>query len=219
MQRIVLALHGEPGIPERIAGCLNGQDHIVCADGGAQYLLDIGVVPHAVFGDFDSSSPELIRELEERGVTLHKFPQDKDQTDFELALDHCLERPERELIVLFPFGGRVDHFLTNLFCLIREVERGRTVILYDGRTWCKILYGPASTELAHDRGERLSLIPLSESVIGVTLTECKWPLDRATLLKGSGRTLSNVVPRTGASLSFERGCMMAIQSFEEEDTC
>ena len=86
MTRIVIFVNGlfDPST----ARALLPNDIILCADGGANHALALGLTPSAVLGDFDSLTPETIRLLESKGVTLLRFPRDKDKTDLELTLEY-----------------------------------------------------------------------------------------------------------------------------------
>ena len=53
-----------------------------------------------------------------------RYPVEKDETDLELSLDFALGEGVREILILAPFGGRLDQTLGNLSLLNREDLRG-----------------------------------------------------------------------------------------------
>ena len=99
-----------------------GPDLIIAADGGGQYLHDIGRFPHILMGDFDSLAPEIYQEICRAGVELLTYPIAKDQTDIELAVDLAVARGATGIRILGGIGERLDHTLgkTGLytFCVI-----------------------------------------------------------------------------------------------------
>ena len=63
---------------------------VVAADGGLLHCLELKITPHTLIGDFDSISPECIRQAAAKGTEIIRYPKDKDKTDLELALDFCV---------------------------------------------------------------------------------------------------------------------------------
>ncbi|MFO3796054.1 MAG: thiamine diphosphokinase, partial [Anaerolineales bacterium] len=63
--RVIIFANGSLPAPERARALLQEGDILIGADGGTRHLLALGLSPHAVIGDFDSLSPELLRFLAE----------------------------------------------------------------------------------------------------------------------------------------------------------
>ena len=74
-------------------------DFVIAADGGARYCLELGITPHLVVGDFDSLDPASLQALEQAGVELARYPERKDFTDLELALQHARLRGADEILI------------------------------------------------------------------------------------------------------------------------
>ena len=90
---------------------------LVAADGGARVPLQIGLIPEAVIGDFDSL-PEEDRETLPGASLFHIA--DQDSTDFDKALRHI----SAPLILGVGFlGARVDHQLASFNVLVRRPDR------------------------------------------------------------------------------------------------
>jgi thiamine pyrophosphokinase len=90
-------------------------DAVICADGGADPVLDAGLVPAVVLGDMDSLSYGARSRLQAAHIRMLEFPTNKDKTDLELALDHALTYAPERITVLGALGGdRLDHTLGNL---------------------------------------------------------------------------------------------------------
>lgn len=52
-------------------------DYIICADGGANFLYKIKVVPDYILGDLDSVELKVKNYFKEKGVNFKKFPERK----------------------------------------------------------------------------------------------------------------------------------------------
>ena len=90
--RTVIIANGEPPTQRDIARWLrdpstgSGQAMLICADGGAEAALALGLKPQLVVGDFDSLNVHDLDALLAGGTQLHRYPTHKDETDLELAL-------------------------------------------------------------------------------------------------------------------------------------
>ena len=89
----------------------------------------LGLQPHMLIGDLDSVTLEDVHRLETAGCAVIKFPAEKDETDFELALDWAVRQDLHEIVVVGALGGRLDQTLANLFLLGWELLAGCQVSL------------------------------------------------------------------------------------------
>lgn len=88
----------------------------VGADRGGLHLLANGIIPDIAIGDFDSISKREQKLLKDNVPDFKKFPPEKDDTDSELCLLAAREKFDaQEYYVYGATGGRIDHFLVNLF--------------------------------------------------------------------------------------------------------
>ena len=75
------------------------------------YLVEKGIIPDAIVGDFDSVTEEEWHELHEASLEkLKKFQAEKDETDTDLALLKALTYKPTEIVVTGVTGGRLDHY-------------------------------------------------------------------------------------------------------------
>jgi thiamine pyrophosphokinase len=75
--------------------------------------------------------------------------------------------------------------------------------------------GPELLEIRGAVGDLVSLLPLSESVVGVTTDGLTYPLRSATLKQGPTLGLSNELSGERASVSVERGRLAVIHTRRE----
>ncbi|MQW22050.1 MULTISPECIES: thiamine diphosphokinase [unclassified Lactococcus] len=91
-------------------------DFLIGVDYGNVNLLAQGLKPDVAVGDFDSVSPDEFEKIQKASGKLVKLPAQKDDTDLEVALDLAFEQfPNAEIQIVGALGGRMDHFLNNIF--------------------------------------------------------------------------------------------------------
>jgi thiamine pyrophosphokinase len=181
---------------------------LICADGGLRHARALGRAPQLVVGDFDSAPPALAAWARRHRAKLLTYPEAKDKTDTELALDAAAARGIREIDFIAAMGGRPDHALANLLLLVRARRLGITARIHDGR--CLLFLVDDARPLPAARGDTLSLIALSESVAGVTTAGLGYPLKDGTLALGSSLGISNVVLSVPAAVSVGNGLLLAV---------
>ena len=206
----VVVLDGPVGDDPEIAEALANADLVVAADGGADRLDGSGRDPDLVVGDLDSLDPDRAEQLAAAGIPIQRHPRDKDFIDGELALLAALQRRPERIILLGLLGGtRPDMVLANLMLLFHpDLTSGAVAAMAPG--WTIYPVGAEWLELAAVPGKALSLVLVDEIAEGVYIDGARWPLSRATLRRGQGRTLSNQVAdervrvrcRTGRALLY-----------------
>ena len=144
---------------------------ILAADSGYISAGKLGISPHIILGDFDSSA------IPETNAELIILPTEKDDTDTMFACKTAIERGASSLTILGGTGGRVDHFLSNLFMLVSLHDRKIPAILTDGENTLRVLEN--ETYSVSNRGGYFSLFALSDTK--VTLRGCKYPLEDTVL--------------------------------------
>jgi len=132
---------------------------VIAADGGARHATPLGLRLHQVIGDFDSLSAADIDELEAAGVTVTRFPTNKDATDTELALLAALDAGAAEITLLCTWGGRSDHAIGTLALLAHPRCGAATVAILDGQTRTQLLRSGAELTLRGAVGRIISITP------------------------------------------------------------
>ncbi len=95
----------------------SGDDMTIAADGGYDYVLDAGIVPDLVLGDFDSLSAHP------HGNVVRLSPV-KDVTDTFAAVEEGLKAGYRDFELYCCTGGRLSHTLANIATLRYIASRG-----------------------------------------------------------------------------------------------
>lgn len=183
---------------------------IVCADGGASYLQRAGIIPHVLIGDFDSIEPALLNSFKALDVEIVKYPSKKDFTDMELALDYAVKRGATRIFIMGATGSRLDHTLSNIQLLHKLADSGVEGVIANENNFIYLI--TSSIELSKKDGYKLSLLPASETVEGITTQGLAYPLKDAVLHVGTGLGISNEFMDEKASVSIKSGKLYVIVS-------
>jgi len=183
-------------------------DCVICADGGAQHALALGLAPDVVIGDLDSLDGDLQARLENEGCQVFAHPPRKDETDLELALRYAIDHGVDEILILGALGGRIDQTLANVLLLaLSELEGVKTRIVA-GDQEMFLIRGQAFIE--GQIGDTVSLLPIAGDVTGITTEGLEYPLQRGTLKFGATLGVSNVLAAPVARVQVERGLLLCV---------
>ena len=180
---------------------------VVAADGGARHAAPLGLPLHQVIGDFDSLSASDIDELEAAGVTVTRFPTNKDATDTELAVLAALDAGATEITLLCIWGGRSDHAIGTLALLAHPRCSTVTVVILDEQTRTQLVRRGAEITLRGEVGRIISITPWGGDAI-VSATGVRWTLNSAELIAGSTRGISNVATATESFITVHDGAVL-----------
>ncbi|MDR2628467.1 MAG: thiamine diphosphokinase [Puniceicoccales bacterium] len=86
---------------------------IIAADGAANYLATMGIIPHMIIGDLDSVRQDLL--VNGEFIRL----EDQNSSDFEKALNYLKDNNLLPSIILGMGGGYMDHILNNINIFVR----------------------------------------------------------------------------------------------------
>ncbi len=184
---------------------------VVCADGGALQARALGLRPHTIIGDIDSLRPAEVADFKAAGSVILSFPAEKDETDLELSLLHCRDIGAESVTILGALGGRFDQTVANLFLLTLPTLADMRITLVDGEQTITVL-SPGRHPLVGEKGDTVSLMPLSAGVDGITTHNLKYPLNDESLPQGPARGISNVMLADRAEVSFRRGKLLLVHT-------
>ncbi len=205
MTHVAIWIGGAPPVPRALVE-LPHVDLVIAADSGLDVALDAGVAVDVLVGDLDSVTDQRVEAFDGEVV---RFPADKDFTDLELALDCAVQRGASRIMVLGGGGGRLDHELGSLLVLTLEKYEGVAIEARIGSAHVRVVRG--RVELTGAVGQIISLIPVTDSVEGVTTVGLRWGLDKATLQRGATWSISNEFALPVASVDVVAGVLLAVQ--------
>jgi thiamine pyrophosphokinase len=152
--------------------------------------------------------------MEQSGTRFIKHPRDKNETDFELALEHAIEAGYHEILVVGALGERLDQTLGNLTLLTNPRLTGLDVRLDDGVE--EAFFSRGSCQVRGAAGELVSLIPWNGNVTGVVSDGLRWPLRGETLHPYKTRAISNEMLGAQASVSFKSGLLLIVHRRQQQ---
>ena len=208
MSRFTILLGGTLTVTARLRAQV-AQTRVIAADSGIRHAEALGLVPELWIGDFDSvTEAELARH---DAVLRETYPQDKDQTDGELALARAIALGASEIVMVGAFGGdRMDHAFLHLTMAMATSRPDLRVVLASGDSeGTPLLPGPNPFDLPD--GTLFSILAFSD-LEGFSIAGAKWPLDGVQVPFGSSLTLSNV-SRGKLSVTLGRGRAMLVAQF------
>lgn len=173
------------------------------------------MIPDLVIGDFDSARG--VRLTLGRKTKIVKFPADKNATDAQLALEHCLNLKSKPatIIIVQPSVGEPDHFAANLLLPAqalkgeRNAKRIQIRLINHAGEW--LLLKNERQALYDAVGDLVSVIPVSES-ISLTAAGMKFPASKLKLKLGETMSLRNRIVSTRASVTV-RGIALLYHKF------
>lgn len=203
MAKCVIFCAGEfDGLAEPIAQ----DDFVIAADGGYDHVVNLGICPHIIIGDFDSLGyvPE--------GAKV--FPVEKDDTDAMLAARKGLEAGCREFLFYGALEGpRLDHTVANFQVLQFLADRGAIGYLIGKRQTVTVLKEETVSFPKTAKGI-LSVFCMGKDAEGVTLQGLQYPLLESTLTCGFPLGVSNHFIGEEVSVSVKQGSLLMIYDWE-----
>lgn len=220
MPRAVIFANGQVPDLEKARSLLQADDYLIAADGGANHLMKMGILPDIVIGDLDSVDEDTLFELTSAEVKIEQFSEDKDETDIELALRYAVELRPSAVLIVGALGGRLDQTLANLSILTDPVLASVDIRMDDGVE--EVFFLRASdakgrqAEVRGRSGDTVSLIPWHAPVEGVTTEGLQWPLYAETLFPDKSRGISNMMFADTATIKIQSGLLLIVHRRSHE---
>ena len=189
---------------DRLALPIGQDDIVIAADGGLVHTQALGIAPDVILGDFDSLG------YTPQGANV--FPVEKDDTDMLAAIKHGLELGYKDFRIYAGTGGRFDHTLANIQCLLYLKNRGAVGYLVDGTGMILVLQNEV-IHLNKNLEGYLSLFALGKNAKGVTIQGMKYPLENYTLTNDFPIGISNEFIGDEAMISVEEGELVCMISY------
>ncbi len=207
-------VNGEFERSKKTLDLLSEAELIVAVDGGLDHLTKLGVTPHIIIGDLDSVDREKLSYFEDIGVGITKFPEKKDQTDLELALQFVVESGFEKIYLLGATGGRIDHFLGNLYLCSNPKFADKEIKLLSKNN--ELFVCKQNQQIYGQPGDLISLIPISEQVKGIKTQGLEYPLENEDLNRWEARGISNLMVEETAKIHFQSGVLLCVHYFKSE---
>ena len=195
------------------------EDLVIAVDGGINYCGVLEIEPDIILGDFDSVN-EAQREailamkehVPERVVVLKP---EKDDTDMLAALRLGLEKGYDYFLLYGATGGRLEHTLANIQCLLYLKEQGAVGYLMDGSGMIFVMKDEEVKLRANLEGY-FSLFCLGKEAKGVTIRGMKYELEDYTMTNAFPIGVSNEFIGQEATVSVRDGELVGIVNYVSE---
>ena len=160
---------------------INDSGFIIAVDGSANKLIDLGIIPDVIIGDFDSLQAKRIK-----NVKLIETP-DQNKTDFRKTLDWCIEKNILNISIFGISGKSDDHFLANYYTLCDFSEK----IYWRAFTYFSVISPcTGNREFESFKGQKVSLFCMKGSST-ITSKNLEYPL-KSYQLKPSDEAVRNI---------------------------
>lgn len=175
-------------------------------------------IDHLV-GDFDSVSPEILEKyIDREDIEVHRFIPEKDYTDTDiavsLAIRLCSQAPGEPscISLLGATGTRMDHTLANMQLLLAMDRAGIEGRILDPHNRIRLLQGEICLHRQEAFGGFFSLIPVTQTLRGVSIRGAKYELDRHDVHMGESICVSNEFAQDDIWIQIEEGTAFLIES-------
>lgn len=184
---------------------ISTSDIIIAVDGGLERCLALGLEADYLCGDLDSLDDKLVQSFPQDRIW--HFPQDKDETDTELALMKTGDLGIRKAVICNDLQGRVDHVLglvqnlqwARLHGIKASIQSATQCLFIIDNTFCAKGY----------RGCLLSLVALGQPAHLKSSSGLKWDLKDLILEPHLSRGISNEILADDLEVELAEGILLA----------
>jgi thiamine pyrophosphokinase len=184
---------------------ISSSDIIIAVDGGLERCIALGLEADYLCGDLDSLDRSLMQTFPKEKTWL--FPQDKDETDTELALIQIHKMGIQEAVICNDLQGRIDHVLGLIQNLQWALQHGVKACVQSESQ--KLFIMDNSFHAKGYRGCLLSLVALKQSAHFQRSSGLKWALKDLTLEPHLSRGISNQITGDNLEIELAEGAVLA----------
>lgn len=191
----------------------NEKPNIIAVDKGLEALHQLKIIPNHIVGDFDSILPQILASYKKLPqVVFHQFNAEKDNTDTDIALKLAIKLKSSRITIVGALGKRMDHAIANIHILKDALEAKIPCQIVDKYNRIYLIDTSVSIKRNEAYGKYVSLIPLTSTVEGITLTGFKYTLDNDNLSIGISLGISNEIVEDIAHIDIKNGILIVIES-------
>lgn len=191
-------------------------DLCIAVDGGYEYCKLLGIEPDYILGDFDSISEAeaenvaRISEAEAEKVIL--LPVEKDDTDMLAAIKLGLQEGYQNFRIYAGIGGRLEHTIANIQCLLFLKEHNAVGYLMDG-TGMIFVAKEEMISFQDTLEGYLSLFSMGEEAV-VSIENMKYLLKEQKITNSFPIGISNeFIPKEKGKITVHKGAVVIILNY------
>lgn len=198
--KAVIFLNGVFPHRKVITASIDKNDYLVAADGAANYLRKIKIIPDIILGDLDSINDGVLNYFLKKNVPVIKYTE-QETTDFEKSLNFVIQTGLKEIIIFGFTSLRVDHSLNNFSVLKRYYKKLNIRFIDDDFI---IEFIRKNINFNYRKNQLLSILPFP-SARGITTKGLRYALKNESLSLGVREGTLNVATSEKVSVSFRTG--------------
>ena len=189
INKVAIVLNGP--IDCFLTGSIRDYAFVIAVDGGLNHLVKYDMDADLFIGDYDSVNDDAKGYIETSNITHVDYNEDKDKTDFELALEYVKEKCKIKTVDIYcAMGGREDHTMTVLNNVL-AYSKDLNITVYGGVQAVKVLNEGDEIKVVNRIDvTSFSMVPVDEDLT-VSIESAKWELDHKTVKKESSLLMSN----------------------------
>jgi thiamine pyrophosphokinase len=192
---------------------LKKYDKYMGIDRGSFHLLEENLPLDFAIGDFDSLTSEERALVRKYAKNFFQAPAEKDDTDTQLALMMAIENyPNAEIDIIGATGGRIDHFLANLWIVLEERFQpfAHNISILDNQNSIRFFL-PGKYSIRKEKEMKYLAYCCLTPIENLSLMESKYLLKNVKVEYPTSFA-SNEFISNEASFAFEKGIIAVIQS-------
>ncbi|MFD1126164.1 thiamine diphosphokinase [Lentilactobacillus raoultii] len=182
-------------------------------DRGNLHLIKMGIDPLVAIGDFDSLKPEELALVKAHIKDIRQSIPEKDDTDTQLGLKVAIEEHHADRLDIYgATGGRLDHFLANLWMVLEpRFEKYAPKIRMIDRQNTLTFYLPGEYQITKEPDKKYLAFVALTPMAHLSLFDEKYQLSDYQVKRPISLASNEFVGQT-AHFKFASGVMCVIQS-------
>ncbi|MDZ4758130.1 MAG: thiamine diphosphokinase [Bacteroidota bacterium] len=205
----LIIANGEACSADLLGQLLEWNPFVLVLDGAIDRVLDMGINPDAVLGDFDSVI-DLDTKLVHLPYTKKLYKPDQEFTDLDKGILYLIQEEYPAANIVWATGNRIDHTITNLFNMARYHTK-ITLCMIDNYSKKYIL--PKSFEKWYPANTIISLIPCG-TVTSIKTSGLAYNLNGESLVLGHKAGSSNHTVADGfVKIEYDSGELFIVENF------
>lgn len=198
--KAVIFLNGVFPHKKVITKGINKNDYLVAADGAANYLKKIGVIPDIILGDLDSIKEGVLNYYLKKNIPVIKYTE-QETTDFEKSLNFVIKTGLKDIIIFGFTSLRPDHSLNN-FSVLKRYYKKLNIRFIDNDFIIEFIR--KSISFNYRKNQLISLLPFP-AARGITTKGLRYALKDESLSLGVREGTLNVASSEKVTVSFRTG--------------
>lgn len=201
-KRAYLFFAGEIENYDYIKEIIGKNENIYAADGGGRHVLNLGLKPKLILGDFDSLDKNILNKFSKE-CEVKEFPPNKNFSDGELLVQTIYDEYD-EICIFGALGGRYDHSFFNTF-LLEAYPKCRIVNFKE-----ELFFLDKEYVFINEKEKRISFLPISKDN-NISLLDFEYELCRKEVKRGESLTLSNIIAEKKSKAIVHKGSFLVIK--------